>query len=38
MSGTFRLGVFIVSTLVVFAVGVFLIGSRQFMFEKLSFA
>jgi len=34
MSGTFRLGVFIVSTLVVLAVGVFLIGSRQFMFSS----
>jgi phospholipid/cholesterol/gamma-HCH transport system substrate-binding protein len=33
MSRTFRLGVFIVSTLAVFATGVFLIGNRQFMFS-----
>jgi phospholipid/cholesterol/gamma-HCH transport system substrate-binding protein len=34
MSQTFRLGVFIVSTLAVLAVGIFLIGSRQFMFSS----
>jgi phospholipid/cholesterol/gamma-HCH transport system substrate-binding protein len=34
MSHTFRLGVFIVSTLTVLAVGVFLIGNRQFMFSS----
>ena len=34
MSQTFRLGVFIVLTLTVLAVGVFLIGSRQFMFSS----
>ena len=34
MSQTFRLGVFIVLTLTVLALGVFLIGSRQFMFSS----
>ena len=34
MTGTFRLGVFIVSTLAVLAAGVFLIGSRQFLFTS----
>jgi len=34
MSGTVRLGIFIVATLTVLAVGVFLIGNRQFMFSS----
>lgn len=34
MSRTLRLGIFIVSTLAVLAAGVFLIGSRQFMFSS----
>src|SRR5438045_595733 len=34
MTRTFRLGVFIILTLAVLSVGVFLIGSRQFMFSR----
>lgn len=34
MSSTFRLGVFIVSTLAILAAGVFLIGERQFLFAS----
>jgi ABC-type transporter Mla subunit MlaD len=34
MSGTVRLGIFIVATLTVLAIGVFLIGNRQFMFSS----
>src|SRR5579862_8001467 len=30
----FRLGLFIVSTLLILAIGVFLVGRKQFMFEK----
>ena len=32
MSTTFRLGIFIVATLLIFADGVFLIGGTQFLF------
>ena len=31
MSRTFRLGIFIVATLLVFAAGVFLIGEKQYL-------
>ena len=34
MSRTFRLGVFIVTTLLILAIGVFLIGDRQFLFSS----
>jgi len=34
MSRAFRLGVFIVATLLIFAGGVFLIGGRQFLFRR----
>jgi len=34
MSRTFRLGAFIVATLLIFAAGVFLIGGKQFMFSS----
>src|SRR6184192_284592 len=34
MSRTFRLGLFIVSTLAILAAGVFLIGERQFLFSS----
>src|ERR671924_1469999 len=33
MSRTFRLGIFIVATLLVFAAGVFLIGEKQYLFH-----
>src|SRR5437763_5080197 len=34
MSRTFRLGVFIVAALLIFAAGVYWIGSKQFMFRS----
>lgn len=34
MSRTFRLGIFIVSTLLIFAVGVFWIGEKQYLFHS----
>jgi len=34
MSGTFRLGIFIVATLTILAVGIFLIGDKQFLFSS----
>jgi phospholipid/cholesterol/gamma-HCH transport system substrate-binding protein len=34
MSRSFRLGIFIVATLLVFAVGVFLIGEKQYLFHS----
>ena len=34
MSRAFRLGAFIVGTLLIFAIGVFLIGSREFLFKS----
>src|SRR5436853_7937642 len=34
MSSAFRLGVFIVGTLLFFAIGVFLIGDREFLFKS----
>jgi len=34
MSRTFRLGAFIIATLLIFAAGVFWIGGKQFMFSS----
>jgi hypothetical protein len=34
MSRAFRLGIFVVATLAVFAGGAFLIGSREFLFQS----